>query len=615
MTQPSHNASVMAESSASGRGGLRAAVARIVLPYACVAGLWILVSDRAIARLFPDPVELAAVATFKGFLFVAVTAASLWGLLRIELSRRVATEAALAEATARLQRAQQVANVGHWVWHLQSHRLEWSDQMYRIFGVDPDLASGDLLEVATRAVHPEDRSAVHQANRRVLDGHGPTSLEYRLLRPDGSLRTVWAESADVKTAADGTPVTLSGIVQDITDRKQLEQQFLRAQRTEAVGALASGIAHDLNNILTPVMMIAPLLRASVTTAEDRSLTEMLEQCARRGADILKQLLTFARGDAGARAALSMAHLMREMVAIARETFPREIQISTDIAPDLWPADGDSTQMHQVLMNLCINARDAMPAGGLLCLAAANVTLTGDETALMPEPRPGRYVRLTVTDTGEGIQAEHLGRIFDPFFTTKEPGKGTGLGLATVLGIVRSHAGLLGVESVPGEGTRFHVYLPASMPASADAPAATVTTRDGAGAMVLVVEDEAGVRHLVEQTLVAAGYRVTSAINGLEGLVAYERHRADVRAVVTDMMMPGMSGDAMIAALRARGIDVPILAVSGAHTAAPLSAGPGLMRLAKPFTPSQLLLALEQAMRASAPPQTPPPPPARRGVDG
>ena len=220
MTRPGHDASVMAESSASGRGGLRASVARIVLPYACVAGLWVLVSYRAIARLFPDPVELAAVATFKGFLFVAVTAASLWGLLRIELSRRVATEAALAEATA------------------------------RICGVDPGLASGALLEVATRAGHPEDRSAVHQANKRVLDGHGPTSLEYRLLRPDGRLRTVWAESADVKTAADGTPVTLSGIVQDITDRKQLEQQFLRAQRTEAVGALASGIAHDLNNILS-----------------------------------------------------------------------------------------------------------------------------------------------------------------------------------------------------------------------------------------------------------------------------------------------------------------------------------------------------------------------------
>ncbi len=576
---------------------LRWSVARIVVPYAVFAGLWILLSDRALDRLFPDQASYAAYSTLKGLGFVAVTAALLALLLRIELSRRNRAERALHQATLQLQRAQQIANVGSWTWDIRTNRVEWSAQMYRIFGFDPAAFSGDLADVIARGIHPDDRAAVEQANRDVAEGRGPTTLEYRVLRPDGSVRTVRAEGADLETDDHGRPRRLSGIVQDITERKQWEQQLLRAQRTEVVGALASGIAHDLNNVLTPVMMIAPLLRVRVVDADDREMLDTLEQCAQRGTDIIRQLLTFARGEPGARVRLPIRHLLREMDKIARETFPRNITLRMEAPRDLWGVEGDVTQLHQVLMNLCLNARDAMPHGGQLTLAAANVTLAAPQAAALAA-RPGQYVCLTVADTGVGIAADDLERIFDPFFTTKAPGKGTGLGLSSALGIVRGHGGFIRVNSEPGRGTTFDVYLPAVTPADRIAPGDTPAGAHGAGVLVLVVDDEPKVREAVAQTLTTAGYEVLSAANGAEAIAACDVHKGAVGVVLTDLMMPVMDGAALVAELRGRGLDVPIVLMSGVDEldarAAPVDVAT-TAKLTKPFTPRDLLDTLDHAL--------------------
>ncbi|WP_239491264.1 PAS domain-containing sensor histidine kinase [Luteitalea sp. TBR-22] len=580
---------------------MTSSIARVVGAYAIFASLWILLSDRALGALFPDHASYAVYGTLKGVVFVAVTAALLWGLLRVELGRRARAELALAETTAQLQRAQRIAHVGHWVWAADGSRIEGSGQLLEIFGLDPAtsaLTGARLLA----AIHPDDCQLLDDLRCRLRAGEPTWPVECRVLRSDGSVRTIWVEVGDVRRDDAGALTAVSGVVQDITERKLLELQVLRSQRTEAVGALASGIAHDLNNVLTPVLVMAPLLRESLTSPEDRSLIDTLEQCARRGADIIRQLLTFARGAPGARVALPLRHLVREMAKIAQETFPRDIDIRAEIASDLWTVQGDITQMHQVLMNLCINARDAMPHGGRLTLRAANVALDGSELPDVP-PRVGRHVCLAVIDTGEGIAEADRERIFDPFFTTKEPGKGTGLGLSTVLGIVRGHGGAIAVESQRGGGSTFAVYLPASTLDSAadDDPDDEVPAGDGSA--ILLVEDELAVRHGLVRALASAGYAVVEASNGQEGLEAWQRHGDVIRVIVTDLVMPVMGGAAMVARLRAQAVSVPILALTGLGSSPddPLPDGVSAS-LSKPCTPDQLLRAVGALLpsRESAP---------------
>lgn len=435
-------------------------IARIVVPYAVFAALWIFLSDRALDRLIPDHETYAAYALLKGLAFVVVTAMLLWGLLRMEFARRRHAEEALAGATRQLQRAQQIAQVGHWVWYIASNRLEWSDEMYRIFGIDREGFHGDLADAATLAIHPDDRSEVARLTGRLLEGEKFRPIEYRIARPDGSVRTVWSEVADLAIGANGKPISASGIVQDITVRKELEQHMLRVQRAEAVAAMASGMAHDLNNILTPVTMIAPMLRPGLTSDEGMAMLDTLEDCARRGGDLVQQLLTVARGEPGSRDPVALVEVMTEIADLARETFPKAILVDLRVDDDVSDVVGDATQIHRVLLNLCLNARDAMPGGGRLTLAAGNVAL--DAAAVgPPEGAPGLHVRVRVADTGIGIAREHMTRIFDPFFTTKPKGKGTGLGLSSALGVVRGHGGFVRVQSTPGHGSTFDIYLPAA----------------------------------------------------------------------------------------------------------------------------------------------------------
>ncbi len=350
---------------------------------------------------------------------------------------------------------------------------------------------------------------------------------------------------------------------DITERKKLEQQFLRAQRMESIGTLASGVAHDLNNILTPIMMSMAVLRMGIAEDKRASLFDTIEASAARGAQIVKQVLTFGRGLDGEKHPLQIELLLTEMEQLIRSTFPKDIMVESVIEPCLWLVLGDATQIHQVLLNLCVNARDAMPNGGTLRQSATNLDIDLSYASMMPEITPGRYVLLQVSDTGSGIPPEIVERIFDPFFTTKGVGKGTGLGLSTVHGIVKSHGGLLKVDSQSGIGTTFQIYLPAApdqeVVADIDSLAPPTT---GHGELVLVVDDEPAISNAARSVLEANGYRVLLASDGAEALSVLSQNMHDVAVVLTDVMMPVMNGMLLLRTLRKMNLNVPVIGSTG-----------------------------------------------------
>jgi PAS domain S-box-containing protein len=393
---------------------------------------------------------------------------------------------------------------------------------------------------------------------------------------------------------------------DITEKKKLEAQLLRTQRLESVGRLASGIAHDLNNILAPMLMAPPLLRKAVQDPELRSLLDLIETNAQRGSDIIKQLLTFGRGVEGERVPVQLRALVLDMAGIIRETFPKNITVRRETPPETWPVKGDATQLHQILMNLCVNARDAMPKGGTLTLKLENHELDEPFARMTPGARPGRYVCLSVTDTGQGIAPEHLDKIYDPFFTTKELGEGTGLGLATVLGIVQSHDGFIQVHSQPRCGTQFKVYLPASE--TAEGQPANQTDQllpQGHGELVLMVDDEESVRQVTRQLLECNGYRMIEAVNGTAGIAQYVAHQKEVQVIVTDLIMPVMDGSAFIRVLRRMNPQVRVVVMSGQQIKSGLLADFGVpdeARLAKPFSGAMLLQTLQRVLHPEAPPK-------------
>jgi len=407
----------------------------------------------------------------------------------------------------------------------------------------------------------------------------------------------------------GRPKSILMVNTDATEKKKIEAQFLRTQRMESIGTLAGGIAHDLNNVLAPILMSSEILRQKFFDEQSHRLLAIIESSAKRGADMVKQVLTFSRGVEGERVLLQTRHLIKEVVKIMGETFPKTIQVRARLAEDLWPIMGDTTQLHQVLVNLVVNARDAMPKGGSLTLSAENAVL--DATAIPPEKgqlgpgtdsgvKPGPYVLLKVTDTGTGIPPETLDKIFEPFFTTKEMGKGTGLGLATVLGIVKSHSGFLQVQTEVNKGTTFLIYLPALVTAAEQAGEAELKkVPPGHGELILVVDDEMSMLTMVKETLEHFGYRVVTAKDGTEAVAAFTSQRNEIKGVVTDMLMPYMDGPATIRVLRKLDPNTRILACSGLMDAERARDATGLDNLAflmKPFTSEKLLTSVHNLLR-------------------
>ena len=485
----------------------------------------------------------------------------------------------------------------------QDLRRTWiSPNLERLFGY----TVAEALEPHwwSAHVHPEDLARVITDSGRIL-AREHIVHEYRFLRRDGGV--VWVhDELRLLRGATGQPHEVVGAWTDITERKELETHLLRTQRLESVGRLASGIAHDLNNILAPMLMVPPLLREVVKDPELRNMLDLVETNAQRGSNIIKQLLTFGRGMEGERVPLQLRALVSEMSGIIRETFHKNIVSRREAPPDTWLVNGDATQLHQVLMNLCVNARDAMPEGGTLTLKLENQEFDESFARMTPGARPGRYVCLSVTDTGEGIAPEHLDKIYDPFFTTKELGKGTGLGLSTVLGIVQSHGGFIEVHSQTGRGTEFRAYLPASEAAEAQpARKANQPLPQGGGELVLVVDDEKSVRQVTRQLLERNGYRVIEAAEGADGITQYVAHQKEVQVVVTDLAMPVMDGPAFIRVLRRLNPQVRVIAVTGYQSKSSLPADLGVpieARLSKPFSGFMLLQTLQRVLHSEAHPK-------------
>ena len=408
----------------------------------------------------------------------------------------------------------------------------------------------------------------------------------------------WTLGIDEQTRQ---PKSILLINSDITETKKLESQFLRAQRLESIGTLASGIAHDLNNILSPILMATGILRQSASP-EDQQMIQIIEGSAERGAGIVKQVLTFARGVEGERVLLQPKHLMTDMVKVMNQTFPKNIDIKTHFAPDLWTVQGDATQLHQVLLNLCVNARDAMsPGGGSLKVSCENVDVDQQLASMNPGASLGPHVCFSVTDTGTGMSPDVMEKIFNPFFTTKEQGKGTGLGLATVIGIVKGHKGFLTLQSELGVGTTFRIYLPADRDGSAAVqPEEDLTSLTGNGELVLVVDDEMPIREVIVGTLEAHNYRCYTAEDGTDALALYFERRGAIQLVITDLHMGMMDGITLTRSLRKLTPDARVIVSSGhlqKENQSTLEALGVNVFLEKPYTAEKLLRCVKQALNA------------------
>jgi two-component system, cell cycle sensor histidine kinase and response regulator CckA len=398
----------------------------------------------------------------------------------------------------------------------------------------------------------------------------------------------------------GKPSAILTIDTDITARKKAETQLLRVQRMESIGALAGGVAHDLNNLLSPILMGTELLLMIGCSKESEAIINSIDQSARRGALLVRQVLSFARGISGARVPISIAEIAKEAQSIAQDTFPKNITTDLHIPGDVHKFKGDPTQIHQVILNLLLNSRDAMPNGGMIRIAAENFRITDATDSKTKGLQIGDYLLVTVNDNGGGIPQEYLDKIFDPFFTTKEVGKGTGLGLATVQTIVRSHGGLINVYSELGKGTAFKIYFPTQQGAPG-------TTRDhleagdfprGNGELLLLVDDEASILEIAKQTLEAFGYKVLVASNGAQAVSIFAVNRDKISLVLTDMAMPIMDGLATIVALREMEPRVTIIAASGLDVSGASerahAAGVKLF-VTKPYSAGKILRAVRDAL--------------------
>ncbi|WP_373529261.1 response regulator [Nostoc sp.] len=401
----------------------------------------------------------------------------------------------------------------------------------------------------------------------------------------------------------GKPKSILTVDTDITEKKQLEAQLFRAQRLESIGTLASGIAHDLNNILTPILAGAQLLPLKFPDVDERTrhILEILEINAKRGADLVKQVLSFARGVEGKRITLQLRHIIVELAKVLKETFPKSIEISTDVPQDLWMVSGDSTQLHQVLMNLCVNAHDAMPNGGTLIISAENLLIDENYARMNWGAKVGHYIVVTVSDTGIGIPREILDRIFEPFFTTKEVGKGTGLGLSTVLGIIKSHKGFVNVDSELGADTSFKVYLPA-VEGMETLKQADLIPSTGEGELILVVDDEPAILEITKTSLETHNYKAIVASDGIEAIALYAKNMEKISAVLMDVMLPSLDGLTAIRTLQKINPEVRIIATSGLMSSNKLGTIAALgvnTFLSKPYTVNELLLSLQKVLSKQA----------------
>ncbi|MEO8276553.1 MAG: PAS domain S-box protein [Thermoanaerobaculia bacterium] len=533
-----------------------------------------------LAVLYHRPVKLPDLVRSALQIFAARAAAEI---------ERQGSDTRIREQAALLDQARDAI----FVRDLDFRVLYWNRGAERLYGWTAEEALGRRVDelIAT------DLIAFHASNS-VLMERGELNAELSHRTKDGRALVIDGRATVLRDSA-GKPRRVLAILTDITERKLYENQALRAQRLDSVGTLAAGVAHDLNNALAPILMSGELLRQSLSGSAELELIDTIESGARRAADMVRQVLSFARGIEGERRPVDVAQVVESAAKIARETFPKNIVVMTDVEPDVARTFGDSTQLHQVLVNLCINARDAMPGGGRLRIAAQSDNpddkgMGGQEVKSTPS------ITITVEDSGAGMAPALMERIFDPFFTTKEVGKGTGLGLSTSLAIVRGHGGTIAVESEVGGGTRFRIRLPAySGPTRSSSGTVPSLPISGAGT-ILVIDDESQIRKIVRTALERRGYTVLLAADGHEGVALFREHRERISVVIVDMMMPVADGPATIRALLAIAPGTRIIAASGvadSASAAKVMALGAHQFLAKPFRLEELLRAVDAAQSA------------------
>ena len=517
-----------------------------------------------------------------------------------DISARKRAGLALRESEERFKLVVRAVSDSVWDWNLVTGKRWWSDGFMATFGyVAAEIEPG--IESWTSRIHPDERSLVVEGMQQIINGNQEAwAADYRFQRKDGRYAYVM-DRGFVLRDATGKGTRMVGGMRDLTEQKLLEAQYLRAQRMDSIGSLAGGIAHDLNNVFTPIMIAIELIKSDSDDDPNRAkVLDIIDVSCRRGADLVKQVLSFARGLDGQRVAVRLGHLIGDLSKMIHETFPRNIRIVSQVPASLWPVAGDPTQLHQVLLNLAVNARDAMPHGGTLTLVAGNLTLDSQFAGTSQEAQPGPHVLLQVIDTGLGIPPEVRDRIFEAFFTTKTIDHGTGLGLATVHSIVKSHGGFLHVESAVGEGTTFKVYLPAN-PALRTAESMDPFKHSlprGRNELVMVVDDEESIRLITQQTLETFGYRVLTAANGGEAITLYAKRSLEIALVITDIMMPEIDGEATIRTFKAINPAVRIIATSGIDSRAVLAKDTkGMVTdfLPKPYTAQTLLRRVRKAL--------------------
>lgn len=488
-----------------------------------------------------------------------------------DITDRKKMEEKLQQSEADLQQAQALAHTGSWRWDIARDELTWSDEMYRIYGITPQDPVPSWHDVIARIVHPDDRARVEAANRVVLAEHKSLPIEYRIVWPDGSVRTVWDQTGKITLDRHGNVASLTGVVMDITERKQaetereaLQAQLHQSQKLEAIGQLAGGVAHDFNNLLTGILGNVAIMRSDMP-AFDPLVANLVavETAARQAADLAKGLLTFGRRSVIAAEPLDMGEAVDTSLRMLKQSLPATMEIIPDVEPGIWSVRADHSQIAQVMLNLAVNARDAMEGTGTLTISLRNEIVGEEYVQNHPFARTGEFVHLSVADTGPGIPDGIREHLFEPFYTTKE--HGTGLGLSIVYGAVKQANGWITADSPAGGGTVFDIFLPRCLERPA-APAAAATgttgTTGSTGGTVLVVDDEEVVRTVTAAMVKRSGYTALTAENGAAALRTLQEHQGSVDLVLLDMTMPGMTTREIIPALRAISPTIAIVLASG-----------------------------------------------------
>lgn len=500
------------------------------------------------------------------------------------------------QATAQMRRQTDLinqANEAICVWDLNGNVHSWNRGAEKLYGYSfPDVFGRSVREIGL--IEPD----MFQEAMETVKQRGSWSRDVSLVTRGGAeicVRSRWSLLCD----ENGDPEEILVIDSDISEQRRVENQLLRHQRMESIGTLASGIAHDLNNILMPILMLTTTLRRQTDNSDDAETLDLVIESAQRGADIVKQVLTYVRGAEGSRMLLQPQALLKELVRLVRETFPKSLQIKQQIPKDEWLIAGNMTELNQVLLNLAVNARDAMPKGGVLKLELGHVAIDQYFAEMKGAPRAGDYVMFRVGDSGSGIAPGHLERIFDPFFTTKPQGEGTGLGLATVKGIVESHDGFIEVQSVSGSGSEFLVYIPAVVDGCTDSRIVEPADfAEGGGQTILVVDDEMTIRKTLGRLLERTGYHVVVAQNGVEGIAKYTEQRDDIELIITDVTMPELDGIDFVKVIKNMDSEARVIVSSGRleEDVAERFCELGVTEhLAKPYTSGELLATIRRVL--------------------